>query len=95
MKTPSHQDVRAAFMATLLEFLGARAPEAISDATDPIKDLGLDSADGVDFACVLSEKFACHIPDNLNPLVDDTRHCGRRVGDMIKLVTDLLEKESS
>ena len=91
----SHQDVRVVFMTTLREFLGTKAPNEISDATDPIKDLGLNSEDGVDFACVLSEKFSCHIPDELNPLVDDARYCGRRVGDMIKLMTSLLEKESS
>ncbi len=95
MKTLPQQNVRVVFLTTLREFLGAKAPDEISDETDPIKDLGLDSADGVDFACVLSEKFACHIPNNLNPLVDDAQHCGRRVGDMIKLVTGLLEKEFS
>jgi len=95
MKPLPQKDVRVVFLATLREFLGAKAPDEISDTTDPIKDLGLDSEDGVDFACVLSEKFDCHIPDNVNPLVDDGRHCGRRVGDMIKLVTGLLEKESS
>jgi acyl carrier protein len=95
MKNDSPEKVRAVFVATLQEFLGTKAPKEIHDTADPIKDLGLDSMDGVDFACVLSEKFGCRIPDDLNPLVDDTRHCGRRVGDMIKLVTDLLEMKEA
>jgi acyl carrier protein len=88
-------DLRAAFLAVLQEFLGDKAPKEITEATNPIKDLGLDSVDGVDFACVLSEKFKCRIPDDLNPMVDDDRQCGRNVGDMITLVRDLMEKEHS
>jgi acyl carrier protein len=87
--------VRDVLLATLREFLGDRAPTQLTEATDPFKDLGLDSEDGVDFACVLSEKFGCLIPNDVNPLVDDVRHRARLVGETIDLMCALIEKERS
>jgi len=95
MNTPNRNEVRDVLLATLREFLGDKAPEQLSEATDPFTDLGLDSEDGVDFACVLSEKFGCMVPNNVNPLVDDARHCSRRVGETIDLMCNLIEKERS
>lgn len=95
MKTSLSKDqVREIVLAALRDFLGEKAPKTITDSTDPIKDLGLDSPDGVDFACVLSELLGCEVPKDLNPLVDDARHCGRRVGAMIELLFELVEKSS-
>lgn len=91
----TREEVRDAVCAALREFLGDKAPAVISEATDPIKDLGLDSPDGVDFACVLSERCGCMVPDDLNPFVDDTRHCGRQVGEIIELMRYLIQKTSS
>lgn len=59
MNAPDRNKVRDVFLTTLREFLGENAPAEITEATDPFKDLGLDSEDGVEFACVLSEKFGC------------------------------------
>ena len=89
----SRDQVRDALLAALRDFLGEKASATLSETTDPIKDLGLDSPDGVDFACVLSERFDCQVPDDLNPFVDDTRHCGRRVSAMIDLMLGLLQKQ--
>ena len=89
----SRDQVRDALLAVLRDFLREKASATLSETTDPIKDLGLDSPDGVDFACVLSERFECEVPDNLNPFIDDARHCGRRVGAMIDLVLSLIQKQ--
>jgi hypothetical protein len=52
--------------------------------------LGLDSEDGVDLACTLSDKLNYNIPDKINPLVDDEKNRPRRVGEIVDLVYDLL-----
>jgi acyl carrier protein len=95
MNAPDRNNVRDVFLMTLREFLGENAPAEITEATDPFNDLGLDSEDGVDFACVLSEKFGCKVPDDVNPLVDDARHCSRRLGDAIDLMCVLIQKGAS
>jgi acyl carrier protein len=95
MNFPNRNEVRDLLLATLREFLGDKAPDQITEATDPFKDLGLDSEDGVEFACVLSEKFRCKVPDDLNPLVDDARHCARRVGETIDLMCTLIQEGGS
>jgi acyl carrier protein len=93
MNAINRNEVRDVLLTTLREFLGDKAPDQITEATDPFKDLGLDSEDGVDFACVLSEKFGCTVPNNVSPLVDDARQCARRVGETIDLMCALIEKE--
>ena len=95
MNVPNRKEVRDVLLATFREFLGEKAPDQLGEETDTFKDLGLDSEDGVDFACVLSEKFGCKVPDNLNPLVDDARQCGRRIGEIVDLMCYLMEKERS
>jgi len=95
MNTLNRNEVRDILLTTLREFLGDKAPAQLTEATDPFKDLGLDSEDGVDFACVLSEKFTCAVPNNVNPFVDDANQRARNVGETIDLMCALLEKEQS
>lgn len=75
------------------EVLGDREVGEIDDTTNPIKDLGLDSEDGVALACALSEAFAFHMPDHINPLVDDKRRRGRRVAEIVDLVVHMLSAD--
>ncbi|MDP3071127.1 MAG: phosphopantetheine-binding protein [Opitutaceae bacterium] len=95
MNAPDRNKVRDVFLTTLREFLGENAPAEITETTDPFKDLGLDSEDGVEFACVLSEKFGCKVPDEVNPLVDDAGQCSRLVGGAIDLMCALIPKGGS
>ncbi len=95
MNATARDSVRDALMATLREFLGEKNSVQLTEATDPFKDLGLDSEDGVDFACVLSEKFGCTVPNDLNPFVDDVQQRPRRVGEIVDLVCRLIEKEGA
>jgi len=83
-------EIRQGVLQCLEDLVGDRGIPEITDKTDPIRDLGLDSEDGVEMACALSEKFGYHIPDNLNPLVDDAKQRGRRVGEIVVLVAGLL-----
>lgn len=94
MNAPNRKEVHDLLLGTLKDFLGEKAPVQITESSDPFKDLGLDSVDGVEFACVISEKFRCHVPDDLNPFVDDSRQCGRRIGEVVDLVCSLIAKEN-
>lgn len=95
MNATTRDSVRDALMATLREFLGDRNSVQLTEATDPFRDLGLSSEDGVDFACVVSERFRCTVPNELNPFVDDAHHRPRRVGEIVDLVCGLIEKEGA
>ena len=91
----NRDEIRDRVIRALHELLGPEDVPDIDERTNPIKDLGNDSADGVDFACRLSEVFAFHVPDKLNPFVDDARHCPRSVGEIVELMLKLQPEEVS
>lgn len=95
MNAQERNEVRDLYMKALREFLGDKAPPDLSEATDPFKDLGLDSPDGVDFACELSERLGVKIPNDLNPWVDDANNRGLRLGDSINFVCRVIEQVRS
>ena len=86
-------EIEVRVVEALQELLGAEFAQKINLRTNPIKDCGKDSEDGVEFACLLSERFGVHIPDNLNPFVDDGHHRSRTVGEIVTLMSKLLEGE--
>lgn len=88
-------EVRDLYMKSLRGFLGTRAPDDLNESIDPFNDLGLDSEDGVDFACELSKNLGFKIPNDLNPWVDDVRHRALRFGESIDLVCQLIEQVRS
>ncbi len=77
--------VHSALGATLKRALGVNPPPYFDGATKPIGDLGLDSMDGVGFLCDL-ESFGIKLADDLNPFVDDAKHCARSIEEIIKFV---------
>lgn len=91
----SRDEIRSVVIQSLREMLQqdgvADIPE-IDDGIEPIHDLGRDSPDGVEFACALSDKLKFHIPDEINPFVDDEKHRARRVGQIVELIYDLLAR---
>lgn len=90
---PNQAEIEARVIEALLELLGAEFAGRINLRTNPIKDCGKDSEDGIEFACLLSERFGVHIPDNVNPFVDDARNRARTVAEISTLVSKLLERE--
>ncbi len=86
-------EIEARIIEALQELLGAGFAGKISLRTNPIRDCGKDSEDGVEFACLLSERFGIHIPDKVNPFVDDARNRSRTVGEIAALMSKLLQRE--
>ena len=77
----------------LAELGDAENSMEINGSTNPILDLGLDSLDGVEFACALSEKIGWDIPHEVNPFVDDDGKRARTVDEIVELVVDLSQEE--
>jgi len=87
----NRNEVRDYVIQSLQEIMADREVPPIDDTTDPMRGLGLDSEDGVDLACTLSDKLNYDIPHKINPLVDDAKNRPRRVGEIVELVYQLLE----
>jgi len=76
--------------ATIRDYAGSDAQDmTLSEETNPIRDLGLDSMDGVDFAVAIGTKFKVRIPDEINPLVDNKVNVGRNLGQIVDLIKSL------
>lgn len=65
------RDIRECVIESIREILTNNADTPITDQTDPVLHLGLDSLDGVLIAGVLCDKLKFNIPPKLNPFVDD------------------------
>ncbi|MEK6287785.1 MAG: phosphopantetheine-binding protein [Acidobacteriota bacterium] len=88
----SRDEVRTLVISSIREVAENKNDDPIVDETDPIHDLGLDSNDGVDFACAISEKLNYDVPDNINPLVSDKPTRPRKVGEIVDLMCNLLQE---
>jgi len=89
----SRNEVKRIVLDCLLEIIGDKGPEKIDEQTDPILNLGLDSADGILYALELENRLNIEIPCDLNPLVDDKKHRSRRMGEIVDLLTNLIAKK--
>jgi len=58
----------------------------INAETNPHKDLGIDSADGIDMACFLSARLGLTIPNDQNPLFDDKVQKWRSVKQIVQFL---------
>ena len=88
----TRNQVRDCVIKAFHEVLGEEDVERIDEGTNPFKDLGMESIDGIEYACVLSEKLNCKIPEALNPFVDDSRCQARSVSQIIDFMCGLLVK---
>jgi len=84
----TRDEIRDRVAESLREFLISLGQDAveIQDRTRPIGDLGLDSADGVDWVLDL-EGIGFNIPTDFNPFVDDRRKRARRFGEVVEALT--------
>ncbi len=86
----SRNDIRECVLECLLEISPDQNQQPMDEQTNPMLKLGLDSHDGVNLACKLTDKLNYEIPKDINPLVDDERNRPRRVGEIIDLVCGLI-----
>src|SRR6266513_1410516 len=92
--TNDKQRVRDVVFAALKDVLGKRAKGvAMDESTEPRKDLGMESLDGIPFACSLSERLGFEVPHDCNPLVDDERQRFRRVKEIIAFMQKLMREQ--
>jgi acyl carrier protein len=87
---PTRKEVSECVIECLLEMSSDQNPPPIDEQTNPMWKLGLDSHDGVNLACKLTERLNYDIPKEINPLVDDEQDRPRRVGEIISLVCGLI-----
>lgn len=90
---PARHEVLKCVIESLKEFVSEDKKLVVTGETSPIRDFGLTSEDGVDYACSLSEKLNYYIPDNINPFVDDSIKRPRTVDGMVELLCKLISIE--
>lgn len=79
METSDAIDIGAVLRAGIVYLLRGKEPAKWDSDTILTKDLGLDSEDGVDLACYLSEELGIEIPSKVNPLIGlESGHCRHR-----------------
>ena len=85
-------EVAKCVIDSLHEVLDASQAGPIEGSTDPIQHLGLDSFDGVAYACAVSDRLGFDVPDKVNPFVDDDKHRSRCVSEIVDLLYRLLQE---
>jgi len=87
----THHQIREIVVECLYQTLGDKLHNvSLTDKIDPINNLGLESCDGLVFAITISEKLPFQIPKSINPLVDDKRKRGRKVGQIVDFIYNLM-----
>ncbi len=87
------KEVMETVVSALQEFCPASGEE-ITEDTNPLLELGLTSADGVELACALSERLPHYFPVDQNPLIDESKHSPRTVGQLTDYLCFLLSQGS-
>lgn len=97
MKPTTPEEVRNRVVQALRDVLGDECADVeLTDEIKPIGKLGLDSLDGLDYACELSSALDFDLPKKENPLVDDARQRARSIGEIVKFVCGKMNiKEAS
>ncbi|MCX6641985.1 MAG: hypothetical protein NTV15_01165 [Candidatus Bathyarchaeota archaeon] len=75
-------------------YMGDSRSDQINERTNPITNLGLESIDGVAFACDLSMRLGWEIPPRYNPFIDDKAGATRDIGQMAEFLLKLIRKEA-
>ncbi len=65
----SRTEVEAVVKQVLNESLGGNRIISLSDK--PISGLGLDSLEGIDFACEIQQRLGCCVPNKVNPFLNE------------------------
>jgi hypothetical protein len=83
-------------VSSLIEFAQRTTEDMppIGDDMKPIPDLGMDSPDGIDWACEL-ERLGIRIPPDINPLVvDDPKRRARTLREVLEICALYAEQPS-
>lgn len=80
---PARAQIKELVLETLVNYVPGLKARTISEGDNPFRDYGLESIDGIGFACDLSRKLDLRIPKGDNPFVDDTKKAARNLGQII------------
>jgi hypothetical protein len=85
---PAISAEREAVVGCFRRFLTSlgRTDVALTSSTHLVRDLGMTSEDGLDFALELCDEFKFEFPETFNPFIQDNGRRGRRLGEMIDAV---------
>ena len=64
-------EVMQHLVETIREIMPKGTDAQITEQTCPIADLGLESLDGVECACILGDKLGFKLPMNMNPIIKE------------------------
>jgi hypothetical protein len=89
---PGSQHVRQQVEECVRKFATSAGRDAnqLNDATDLAKGLGLSSDEGLDLVLDLCAAFQFDFPHDFNPVVHETGRRGRRLGELILKVEQML-----
>lgn len=88
----TREEIRAGVVQVIRGCCDEDKRQAISTNSRPVPDLGLESRDGVDFACDISAKLGVFIPYHVNPFVDEKKQA-RTVGQIVDLVYECAQQK--
>lgn len=71
-------------------FSTGHSAAALDDQTDLARGLGLSSDEGLDLVLDLCEEFNFDFARDFNPVVHDTGRRGRRLGELVRLVEQMV-----
>ncbi|HOX05892.1 MAG TPA: hypothetical protein PK280_05785 [Planctomycetota bacterium] len=80
------EEIKTTVVQVIRGYCDAGKRPAISAHSRPVVDLGLESRDGVDFACDISARLGVLVPYEVNPFVSDDGKRARTVGEIVNLL---------
>lgn len=90
----TREEVMQHVVQTIREVMPEDTDAEITEQTCPIADLGLESLDGVECACILSDKLGFQLPMKLNPIVEDGPvRRAMRIGEIADALCELISKK--
>lgn len=77
-------------LQAFLRSIGHEVPEP-TDELDLVRDLGLESDQGLDFALDLEDALECKLPEDFNPIVHVSGKRGMRLRELVRWIESYIE----
>ena len=77
----------------ILGKMSKKGTPTIEGSTRPRGDLGLDSIDGLNFACAIDVTLGVHLPDDADPFTDGDSRLPRSVDEIVDYIHEIAQLE--